>query len=312
MTRAVAILILVTLTLGLGVGLINNTRGQPVEVTVQPDTVTLTMNLEFYENVTVLPPININLGSSNSSETLNTVVQPLQTAIQKLVPTASISSLELRARTFNTTKMWYLTENYTIAISGANTNTGSNVASNLAFLALNMTQPITIANQEINAIGTAYILAPLSQQPSSTQFFIDGHQTLNAIIPVETTARFWLLDFTWVQPLPTWTEKSDLLGRTTTWTFTPPGPRYNLTYGPPSPEGTLIRTYEAIYNPTFRISVPANAWINNREVTFDLNNPAEIAMPILVAASLAVLLSTILIDRKITSKPRSMTKKKKR
>jgi hypothetical protein len=269
------------------------------------------MNLAFYENVTVLPPISISLGSSNSSETLRTVVQPLQTAIRTLVPTASVSSLEFRARTFNTTKMWYLIENYTIVISGANTNTGSSVASNLAFLSLNMTQPIVLVNQEINAIGTAYILGPLSQQPSNTQFFIDGHQTLNSIIPAETTARFWLLDFTWVQPLPTWTEKSDLLGRTTTWTLTPPGPRYNLTFGPPSPEGTLIRTYEAIYNPTFQVSVPATAWINNKQVSFDLNNPAEITMPIIVAASLAILLSTILIDRKITSKPRSMTKKKR-
>jgi len=288
-------------------GFIHLSRGQPVNVAIGQNSVTMNMNLVLQENLTSLPSVNIYLTKSNSSS----VISPINEAFQKLVPNAQITSLELRVKTSNSSGTWLLVENYTIIVMGASRDLGSSIRSNIGFIAMNVSQSLVVANQEVNAVGSAYLVAPLNaMDPKTTAYFIDGHQTLSAVIPAQTTITFWLLDLTWVPPVSKWTESNDVLKQATTWSLTPPGPRYNLTLGTKSPEGPLLRVRTATYNPSFTVSVPANARVDDNTVSFDIPTQLEIAMPALIAVSLAALIVGYLSDRRLTGAQR--TRKKKR
>jgi hypothetical protein len=287
--------------------LIELSRARPIEITVAQSTVTMNMNLVLQENLTSLPSINIYLTEANSS----TVLQPITTAIDKLVPNASVASLELRAKTSNSSAMWLLEENYSITVKGASTNLGSNIRTNIGFIAMNVSQSLMVSNQELNAVGSAYLLAPLNaQDPRATTYYIDGHRTLSSVIPAQTTTTFWLLDLTWVSPISTWTKNDDVLKQSTIWSLDLGAPRYNLTYGTRSPEGGLLRVNTAIYNPTFSVSVPANAWADGSTISFDVPSPFEIAMPAIAAVSLVAVIAGLVLDRRLTRVLR--TRKKKR
>jgi hypothetical protein len=271
----------------------------------------MNMQLLFQENVTSLPSINTILSESNSSTVLNPILQPINSSLSRLVPGARITSFQLEARTFNSSGTWRLKENYTIVVTGANTNLGSSIRSNLAFIAMNVSQSLMVSDQEINAVGSTYLLAPLNaQDPKITGYFIDGHQTLSAVIPAQTTSTFWLLDLSWVPPISSWPKTQDPLKQTTAWTLDLGSPRYNLTYGRKSPEGTLINVHMATYYPTFTVSVPANAWIDGNTISFDVPTASETTMPLIIGASLIALIGVLLWDWRLTSAVRIRKRKR--
>ena len=286
--------------------LIQFSKGQPVQITVGQSSITMTMNLLLRENLTSLPSINTLLTESNSSATLQQILQPINSSINKLVPTARITGFQLHAQTLNSSGTWLMDENYSIVITGANTNSGSNIRSNLAFVAMNVSQALMVSGQELNAVGSAYLLAPLNaQDPKITSYFIDGHQTLSAVIPAQTTSTFWLLDLTWVPPISSWPENQDFLRQTTSWTLDLGSPRYNLTLGRKSPEGPFLKIFTATYYPTFTVSVPANAWVDGNTVSFDVPTPPETTMPLIMGVSLAALIIALVWDWRLTGALRS-------
>jgi len=271
-------------------------RGAPIDVTVTSDQTTLHLNLLLNENLTSLPLANIYVDSSNSSM----IEKPIAQAVQKLVPTATISSLILRARTLNSSGTWLLEENYTLVITGTNTNTGGNVRSEVGFLSMGILDSITEGGLELNTVGVNYLLPPLKAQGNRTVYYINDHQTLNSVIPAQTTISFRMLDFSWTPPIFAWTRQDDLLKQLTVWTFNIGGPRFNLTYGTPTPEGTLLKTFTAVYNPSFQLTVPANSWSDGTAVSFDVPTPAELLMPLIAALSLLGLITATILDRRVT------------
>lgn len=303
--RPVTIVLLIIVLLP--ISFIETSRGQPVSISVGQNSVQMNMNLVLAENLTSLPPINTYLTQSNSTS----ILQPINTAFQRLVPNTTIEKLELHAQSTNSSGMWLLMENYSITVKGASINLGSSIRSNLSFVMMNVSQSLAVSNQELNAVGPAYLRAPLdAMDPKTTVYYIDGHQTLSALIPDQTTIRFWLLDLTWVPQVSGWTETNDALKQTTSWSIGFPGPRYNLTVGRKSPEGPLIKTWIATYNPSFTVSVPANAWIDGNTVSFDTPTQIESTMPILISISLTALIATFLVDRRFTKSLRVRKKKR--
>jgi hypothetical protein len=302
--RIAMVLLLLTI---LPVSFVETSKGQPISISVDQNAVQVNMNLVLAENLTSLPAMNIYLTQSNSS----TVLQPISAAFQKLVPKTNIAKLDLHARTSNSSGTWLLVENYSIIVTGANTNLGSSIRSDLGFIAMNVSQSVNVSNQELNAVGSTYLLAPLNaMDPKTTVYYIDGHQTLSPVIPAQTTIRFWLLDLTWVSPVSGWTKNNDVLKQTTSWSIAFSGPRYNLTVGRKSPEGPLIKTWIATYDPSFAVTVPANAWVEGNTISFDIPTPIETVMPILTTISLAALILTALSDRALTRVQRARKKKR--
>ncbi len=281
-------------------------KAVPVDVTIAPTQVTLQMNLSMQENVTSLPLVNINLDSSGSKP----IADQLTPALQRLVPGATITSLSLHARTVNSSQTWLLSENYTLTIMGVNTNSGASVKSNAGFVSMNVASGINDSGLELNMIGKTYFLSILTSQPSNTAYFINGSPTLSAAIPAQTTLAFFLLDFSWVPAVSTWSRQNDLLGQSTVWTYNPVSPRFNLTFGPRSPEGPLIKSYTALYNPAFELSVPANAWAQGTTVYFYLSTPSEIVMPVIVLLLMVVLGAALYFDRTLSRVRRLRAKKR--
>jgi hypothetical protein len=291
--------------------LIASSRGQPVQITVGQSSITMSMHLLLQENLTSLPLINTSLTEANSSGVLQPILEPINSSINGLVPSARVTDLQLQAQTLNASGTWLLKENYTVTVVGANMNVGSSIRSNLAFVAMNVSQSLILDNNELNAVGSEYLLGPLNaMNPSTTVYYIDGHQTLSAVIPGETTKLFWLLDLSWVPSISSWPETQDLLKQTTTWSLDQGFPRYNLTLGRKSPEGPLIGVYMATYYPTFSISVPANAWINGNTISFDVPVSSETTMPIIIAVSLGTLVAVSLWDWRLSRALRFRRKKK--
>jgi hypothetical protein len=299
-TLAALVVLLLTLQ-----SVILESSAAPVDVVVNRSTVDINMRLALRENLTSLPIINIRMDASNSS----LAAIPIQRAIQNLSPTATLTTLTLTAATFNATGQWTLSENYTLHVIGANNNLGTTIVSNLSFLFFNVTDPISVAGYELNYVTRAYILSALNTQPQGTSYYINGHQTLSNAIPGLTTASLRLLDFTWVPPISGWTAQQDILGQTTTWTFNPLGDRYNLTLGPKSPEGTLLKAYEAVYHPALRVTTDANAFASGNIVRFDIPSSFEPLMSALIVVVVALLLASLVMDRRFT---RQVTKRRKR
>ena len=305
-TTAILILVIVQL------GGIEQARAQAVDTTIDHDSVSIQMNLIFKENLTNLPLVNTLLGPSNSTSVYQPINTTITNAIDKIVPTAKLASLGLHARTSNSTGMWLLEEDYSLVITGVNANSGSRIQSNLAFIAMNVSQPFQIGPLELNAIGPAIILNPLEQLSTLTNvvYYIDGSNPSTSFIPITTTKFFSLLDFSWVTSVATWNNTSNILGQNTSWSLIPTNSRYNLTLGLKSPEGPFLKTYIAIYNPTLSITLPENGHADGNTVSFDIPNPNEVVMPVIIVASLIILISAFIIDRRLTGSIRVRKKKR--
>ena len=295
------------------VPVLGEAKGAPVNVTVTQDRVTLGFQLDLSENLTSLPVANINLAHSN----LSSVVGPINLAIEKLSPNARVQDLSLIARTFNVSGTSHLQENYTIVVAGANSNSGSSVAVDLSFLSMDVSDSITVGTVELNQVGLAYLLAPLLKEGQLANlgllkvgWFIGGEKTLTPSIPEISTKGFSLLDFSWVPPISRWNEQQNLLGQSTTWNYNVAFPRFNLTYGPISPEQTLLTSFVAVYDPSLSLMISSDAFASGSTIQFDLPSPAEPIMPIAIVVSGLALLSTLLLDRRLT-KP-LMARRKKR
>src|SRR2546427_171333 len=119
--------------------LVADSKAETVAVSIRGDSVMIKMDLVLEENITALPLVNVQIGPSNS-----TLSQLIQHAIQKSVPGASLSSVEMSAQTSNSSGLWKLSERYTMIVSGASTNTGSRISIDLGFITMNVTSPIVV------------------------------------------------------------------------------------------------------------------------------------------------------------------------
>src|SRR2546430_7051370 len=104
---------------------LSNAYGQEVNVLVSTDSVTLNMNLALRENLTTLPRINAHISLANSTSIIQPLEQTFNSAIQSHVPNARVSNIDIKVRTSNSSGTWVMIENYSIAVTGANTNSGS-------------------------------------------------------------------------------------------------------------------------------------------------------------------------------------------
>jgi hypothetical protein len=304
--------VLVLLMLVIPLFLVGDARAQSVDVTVGQTSIALSMNLSLKENLTALPLFNLQVTPTNDTSTYQQVLLPVNSAVQSKVSTASVSSLTLSARTINSGGMYTLLENYSIVVSGANVMKGSTVTSDLSFVQMNLSQPIPLAGLELNAVGSTYLLKPLNAlvaNYTTLAYFIDGSNPRNSVIPDEETLLFHLLQFRGVPEVSTWTSQNDILGQSTSWTLNPQA-MYNLTMGLPTPEGPIIKSWVAIYNPSLSVTVPANAVINGNTVSFDVPASTELVMPVIAGVSVIALVATMLLDRRVSERFRAIRKKR--
>ncbi len=296
-------------------------HGQPgpgqIGVTISKSSASIDMSLNLIENFTSLPSFNIQLNASNSQ----LVSQPMSAAMDKLVPSATIDSLQLTARTslMNArTNTWLLQENYTLQVSGINKNIGSVIESDMSFLRMNVSQSINIQGFELNSLGAKYLLQPLEnlrvqqlqQRILTTRYFLDTKIFTNTVVPGNGTLSFNILDFTWVLPLIGWGHQDQPLATTSTWLLpanivTP----YNLTVGFALVESQYIPLYEATYYASIQITAPPRATAVGNTIMFDIPAPAETAMPIIIAATLIAAVVTFMVDRKLTRPLRARKKR---
>ena len=287
--------------------LVADSKAEAVAVSITGNSVMIKMDLVLEENITTLPLVNVQIGPSNS-----TLSQLIQSAIQKSVPGASLSSVEMSAQTSNSSGLWKLSERYTMIVSGASTDTSGRISIDLGFITMNVTSPIVVEDLETNLVGSATILPALQAkgaQYSNLKYYIDSSNTRTSTIPELTTQDFSLLDFAWILPLSSMTSNQSVIGGYTNWAYDPSSPVYNLTIGLPSPEGGLFQEWTAFYNPSINVTVPAAAWVTGNVVYFDIPSSTETVMPMIIGASLFTAVGTFLADRRLTRSLRAREKR---
>jgi len=289
-----------------------------ITMTISASTVNIVMHLVLTENFTRLPSLTIHIDPSHSSN----ISQPMNDAMRRLVPSATIDSLDLVAKTAlinQATNMSLLEEDYTIQVSGVNKNLGSTIDSDMTFLFMNVTQPITVQGFELNNLGAVYLYQPLlnlrnlslQQHEATTRYFLDTKTFLNTVIPGDGTLHFSLLDFTWMHPLTGWSHQDEPLGSSSTWLLSSDAVLpYNLTVGFRLLENQYFPVYEAVYDPSIQISAPARAISTGNIISFNLTTPAEIVMPAIIVATLAIGIGTFVLDRSFTGSFRRRKRKR--
>ncbi len=134
----------------LPISMMQQVSGEAVSLVVSTDSVSMNMNLVLQENLTALPQINAHIGPGNSTSLVQLYLQPFRDAIQRTTTGADVSSINLSITTTNSTKLWTLYENYSLTITGTNSNSRSEIASRLNFVSMNVSQPLQIGGLEYN------------------------------------------------------------------------------------------------------------------------------------------------------------------
>src|SRR6267143_510107 len=304
---AYAILMLVIL---LPVGLVAQARAVTSTVNVTQNILTINLRLDMKENITEslgvgLPTINVNsLNQTDSTQAAANITQAIQNVGSGV--SASVTMSARSALLDNSTGMWLLEENYTILVTGAVTTNGALSTVDLSLLSMNVSNPITIGGSQLNTVGRAYLLKPLDLlRKGGTGYFVDGSQYTNTVVPDQVTSRFSLLDFSWVPPISQWDRQDDLLKQSTTFNLGPATPLragglFNLTVGTFPVENVFLKKWTAVLDPSFQVTIPANAWSQGTNVYFDQPHIAELIMPVTIGVSLLILVLALLFDRRLT------------
>lgn len=302
-------------------------RGFRSDVTLDQQSVTMTIRLELTENLTALPLVNVTLQNPAN------IMETMGNAIRRQVSSATLQTLQLQVRTVLlkptsqsiTAQSWLLQENYTMRIVGSSSSTGEMVSTNVAFLSMNMSDPIMAPSQngtlvELNQIGGTYLLQPLKTIPRNptTAYFFNGAQFSNTQIPGINTEKFRLMDLTWVPPISSWNQTANLLGQTTRWDLNnqtasslfQQGAPFNLTIGLAKRETTYTPIYQAILDPSLELRVQATSWAAGTTVYFDLPTWIDTVMAVIVIVTFASAIVTALVDRRL-SRRAPTTKRRK-
>ena len=294
-------------------------------ITVNPTSsnVTLNVHLVFQENVTSLSNANLSLDSSNSSQA--NVVSSFQSAIKRVVPTATVDTAtfklaaNVRQQHRNSTT-WIISENLTFTVAGVASGKPGTTSYDLGFVAMNMSDSVKYAGFEFNNVGPAYLLGPVNSQGASTTFFLDralirGGPYLNPVIPGLTTQTFSLLDFTWIPKVSTWVNTYKPLDGSSIWTLNPgkdrPGLPYNLTMGVKSPEGTILFVRVAYYNLDLELTAPARSVASGSAISFNNARSTDLVMPAIIGATLVIAAVTFVTEKRLVKPSGKPSKKRK-
>lgn len=287
--------------------------GQPgtgvVDVALANDTVTLTMSLNVDENITDVIPQGIRLHVNPSNSSL--LIIPMEKAMQALTPSSHISMLrsEIQTRLIDARlHMWEIQENYTLTVTGVKTDNGAVARWNMAFLSMNMSDSLRIGTTEINNVGREYLLPGMKNLTSfQTIYFINGGKFTKPNLAGNFTSKFSILNLAWIPPVSRWDHQYEPFG-SSTWSFTPPVPYYNLTLGVGQRENIFLKSYTAVYSPKLHLTAPPRAQADFTTITYDLSTQTEFAMPIIVGVSVAGLVLSSLMDRRVTRQVRGKRK----
>ncbi len=295
-----------------------------ISTTVSPPNVLLSYQVELQENATTLTPSRVFVNGSNESSL--PVRLSIEQAMQKVEPSVHLdpASFEYSAvirQLSAASGMWVISENFTGTVSGANSGTAGTATYDLSFLSFDMKDLVESKDTtEWNAVGPAYLVGPIDSQGLHTTFYLDknfarGGPYSNAVIPGNTTENFYLYDFSWLPKIDQWKNTSSFLDSSTVYTMSAKtlgagsGLPYNLTMGLKSPEGTLITSLVAFYNPTFEIVAPARAVASGTKLTYDVPVVAELVMPAIIIVAVAAFVGAYFWERRLSA-PQPQYRKK--
>ena len=296
----------------LGPSLLAPASGAVITVTVSRDSVSIQMNFELTENLTTsLPTLDTVVDQSSS------VLAPMQSGFQSMVPDARIEQLSLHARTAqinNRTGLWVFQENYTITLSGVTNNSGGRIAADLAFLSSRNNQSIAVSGVELNNVGQRYLVQGYQRFPpdSKTRYFAQTGEYTLPLIPEQFTSSFSILDLSWTSHGVDRAGGYQPFNSSTIWNLQPRITPYNVTVGVGlTTEQTFLKKYVAYLSSSVKIIAPPSAQADGTTILFDIPTIAETIAPIIIVISLITAIATILLERRI-SKPIRLARGRKR
>jgi hypothetical protein len=301
---------------------------QPVpqfQATVHSNYVDVSMNIRVFQNLTDIES-GFSLPASNGTLTGNdstSLASAIQASIQNKTLGAQVSGLNLQLA--STSLRGGLSQWFNVSlqfrVSGVQTSKAGLQYVNMDWKSFNVPQNVTVGGVEVNNIGTAYLASVATTisnlERSSTRTSIITYSNIVNYFRVTTgnlvsaTERINLLNFTQLLPaVETWQETYDPSTNSQTWTFYI-NQILGLMIQTTSTEPHATPTTDGvIYSIQAIVSAPARSYARGDTIVAVFNDTTETIMLAVIVVGLAVLISSLFIERRISRRViRRKTKK---
>jgi len=292
---------------------------------VQSNYVDVSMNMRVFQNLTdlesgfSLPAYNGTLTGDN----LTSFVSKVQSSIQSKASGAQISNLSLQLASsglrYGVTQWFNVSLQF--RLSGIQVSKEGMQYVNMDWKSFSLPQNVTVGGVEVNNIGTAYLASVASSiaqlERSSTNTKLVTYRNIVNYFRVTTpnlvsaTERINLLNFTQLLPsVDTWQESYDASMNSQTWTFSI-NQILGLMVQTTSTEPQAIPTTDGvIYTIQAVVSAPARSYAQGDTIVAVFNDNSETLMLAVIIAGVAVLFSSLVLERRVSK--RSIRRKAKR
>ena len=291
---------------------------------VQPDgnNFNVTWQINAWQNITSFPSTLVypeNLNYSLSGGDLQAMTSALRSAIQAKVSTAQITQTTARITSTNSTgtscspvcaRQW-LNLSITFQVQETPSITDGVASYDLSWKAIRLNDDLAAAGVSYNLIGSKYLVSALG--PIITSPIGTGRSITVAIGTTGVTrnsyqavaANVVLLDMSPIDtPLANWIYTRNIITQTQTWTSPQNGGfRVSVDLGISEPGSTTAFIYSADAEVSGQLTAPLSTYARGDSLYRDTSNGfvEKVAFSIILG-SLGVLIGTIVLDRKITSR----------
>lgn len=310
--------ILIVIILASVASAVNPSAGsQPVpqfQATVHSNYIDVSMNIRVFQNLTdivagfSLPAANGTLTGNNSTN----LASAIQTSIQNKTLGAQVNGLNLQ---FSSTGLrgglsqWF-NVSLQFRLSGVQTSKSGLQYVNMDWKSFSVPQNVTVGGVEVNNIGTAYLASVATSianlERSSKTSIITYSNIVNYFRVttgnlVSATERINLLNFTQLLPaVETWQESYDASTNSQTWTFYI-NQILGLMIQTTSTEPQSTPTADGvIYTIQATVSAPARSYAQGDTIVAVFNDTTETIMLAVIIVGLAVLISSLFMERRIS------------
>ena len=291
--------------------LIQGANASSLTYTIQETKVSAGLALNFYQNATSMPNLNVTLTGTAAQD----LTGALEESIRKKAVDISIISL---TGGFTSASGW-VNSTINFELAGASVRKGDLLVANCSWIPFNVTRDLRIEDLSYNLIGARYIrprfaeyvnytAAPLNETVSAVQYLSIGEE-VPPLIAVDRAGNATLLDFRLIdQPIQNWKRTYNLTNDLTTWTYDP-GLVLGLEMKVTPTEG-LPSTFQASYSYNASISVKGSGQAHGDVITVDMYGGL---MPLLMLVVVFVtFLAAIIASWTYRSRRRQMLLRKRR
>jgi len=290
---------------------VQSANASSLNYTIQETKVSAGLALNFYQNATSMPNLNVTLTGTSAQD----LTRALEESIRKKAVGLSITSLTGELKSAD----GWVNSTINFEVAGASGRKGDLLVANCSWAPFNVSRDLRIEDLSYNLIGATYIRprfaeyanytgTSLNETISAVQYLSIGEE-VPPLIAVNRAGNATLLDFALIdQPIQNWKRTYNITNDLTTWTYDP-GLALNLEMKVTPREG-LPSTFQASYSYNASVSVKGSGQAQGNVISVDMYGGL---MPLLMlVVVLVTFVAAIIASWTYRSRRRQMLLRKRR